>query len=114
MGTALWREARIYFRLFFYNLSAHADGERRGPDCIGGWRRKDLGEARLQVRSGRHGSSAFAVGVPREVVQKIVLAGRTRGACERRAIVGRCAVAEEEEEEEEGAHAQRRNCNNNT
>ena len=31
----------------FNNFSAHADGERRGLDRIGGQRRKGLGEAHL-------------------------------------------------------------------
>ena len=31
----------------FSNFSAHADGERRGLDRIGGYHRKDLGQARL-------------------------------------------------------------------
>ena len=29
--------------LFLATFSAHADGERRRPDRIGGWRRKGLG-----------------------------------------------------------------------
>ena len=33
--------------LFFDDFSAHADGERRGLDQIGGRRRKGLGETRL-------------------------------------------------------------------
>ena len=33
--------------LFLDNFSAHADGERRGLDRLGGWHRKGLGETRL-------------------------------------------------------------------
>ena len=34
---------------------------------MGGWRRKRLGETRLEVRSDRHGSSAFVVGMRRDL-----------------------------------------------
>ena len=34
-------------RIYFSNFSAHADGERRGLDRIGGWHRRGLGETRL-------------------------------------------------------------------
>ena len=39
--------APIVDPFFFNGSSAHADGERRGPDRIGGWRRRGLGEPRL-------------------------------------------------------------------
>ena len=48
--------------MLFNALPAHADGDR-----IGVWRRKGLGETRLRIPAGRHGSSAFAVGRPRKV-----------------------------------------------
>ena len=51
-------------------MSAHADGERRGLDRIGGERRKGLGETRLQAPSDRHRPSAIAVGVRRDVEKK--------------------------------------------
>ena len=57
-------------RPIFCNLSAHADGERRGLDRIGGWHRKGLGETCLQVPSDRHGSSAIAVGMLRDMKPK--------------------------------------------
>ena len=52
--------------LFLATFSAHADG------WIGseGWHRRGLGETRLWVPSGRHGSSAFAVGMLRDVLKK--------------------------------------------
>ena len=53
-------------RVYFSDISAHADGERRGLDGIGGQRRKGLGATRLQLPLGRHWSSAFAVGMLRE------------------------------------------------
>ena len=57
-----------YEDLFFWgNISARADGERRGSDRTGGQRRKGLGETRLQVPPDRRGSPACAVGMLRDV-----------------------------------------------
>ena len=52
------RRSPVFF-LFFDNPSAHADGERRGPDRIGGWASETSRARRhLQVPSDRRGSSA--------------------------------------------------------
>ena len=40
-------------RYIFDKFSAHADGERRGPDRIGGQHREGLGETRLRYPSDR-------------------------------------------------------------
>ena len=55
-------------RSIFSTFSAHADGER-GDLWIEseGSVRKVSGEAHLKVPSDRHGSSAFAVGVVRDI-----------------------------------------------
>ena len=54
--------------LFFGNFSARADGERRGArsDRRAAFE-KGLGETRLYAPSGRLGSSAFAVGMRRDM-----------------------------------------------
>ena len=49
------------------DFSAYADGEHRGLDRIGGWHREGLGETRLLVPLDRHGFSAFAVGMLRDI-----------------------------------------------
>ena len=65
-GLGCRKPARVMKDALFLNdFSAHADGERRGLDRIGGQRRRCLGATRLQVPSARPGSSAFAVGMLR-------------------------------------------------
>ena len=50
------------------DFSAHADGDRRGLDRTRGQRRKKgLSGTRPRVLSHRHGSSAFAVGMLRDI-----------------------------------------------
>ena len=67
-------EGRVCVRAWrvpiFGDFSGHADGERRGPDRIGGCRWKGVDETRRQVPSGRPRPSAFAVGVLRDACKK--------------------------------------------
>ena len=77
------RPATCIFRadLFWATLSAHADGERRGRDRIGGQRRKGLGETRRWVPSDRHRSSVLAVGMLRDVKKKADAGGPNGRPC---------------------------------
>ena len=59
---------RVHFD--FWKLSVHADGERRGLRRIQGKHRKGLDEAHLYVPSDRCSSSAFAVGILRDIEKK--------------------------------------------
>ena len=65
--------------LFLPSFSAHADGERRGLHRIGGWRPKGLGETRLEVPSVRRGTSAFAVGMLRDIERERKKVSRAGG-----------------------------------
>ena len=64
------RHAPVRRGPFLATFSAHADGERRGLDRVGGPHRKDLRQARLQVPSDWPRPLAFAVGMLRGVTKK--------------------------------------------
>ena len=85
----------------FTNVSARTDGNRRGLDRTGGWRRKALVETHLLVPSDRHRSLAFAVGMLREIEQKTGRAAQSSQA--RAGSMGCCAILPQAFSEPHGA-----------
>ena len=65
--------------LFLTTLRRAPTANAEGLDPVGGWHRQGLGETRLQAPSDRYGSSAFAVGMLRDIEKALFMGIATGG-----------------------------------